>query len=65
MSIEGDEVKSTSIRLGIRRAQDLYRQYAIIDMSVDDFLRERRAETMSDTGSAATGRDGPQAWPGQ
>ena len=44
LSIEGDEVKLTSIRGSIKRAQELYRQYAAADLSVDDFLDERRAE---------------------
>ncbi len=46
LSVEGDEVKLTSIRQSIKRAQDLYRQYAATDMSVDDFLKERRAEAL-------------------
>lgn len=45
LSVEGDEVKLTSIRHSIKRAQDLYQQYATINVSVDDFLKERRAET--------------------
>jgi len=43
-SVEGDEVKLTSIRQSIRRAQEIYRQYANGDLSVDDFIAERRAE---------------------
>lgn len=43
-SVEGDEVKLTSIRQSIKRAQDLYRQYATVDLTVDDFIAERRAE---------------------
>lgn len=43
-SVEGDEVKLTSIRQSIRRAQEIYRQYATGDLSVDDFIAERRAE---------------------
>ena len=41
-SVEGDEVKLTSIH------QSLYRQYATRNASVDDFLAERRAETARD-----------------
>jgi bifunctional DNA-binding transcriptional regulator/antitoxin component of YhaV-PrlF toxin-antitoxin module len=43
-SVEGDEVKLTSIRQSIKRAQDLYRQYTTNDDTVDDFIAERRAE---------------------
>jgi AbrB family looped-hinge helix DNA binding protein len=43
-SIDGDEVKLTSIRQSIRRAQDIYRQHATSDHSVDDFIADRRAE---------------------
>lgn len=44
LSIEGDVVKLTSIRQSIARAQALYRQHATNDMSVDDFIAERRSE---------------------
>jgi AbrB family looped-hinge helix DNA binding protein len=47
-SVEGDEVKLTSIQQSVRHAQSLYRQYATRNASVDDFLAERRAETASD-----------------
>jgi AbrB family looped-hinge helix DNA binding protein len=43
-SVEGDEVKLTSIGQSIKRAQDLYRQHATQDFSVDDFIAERQAE---------------------
>jgi AbrB family looped-hinge helix DNA binding protein len=43
-SVEGDEVKLTSIQHSIRHAQALYRQHATADASVDDFIAERRAE---------------------
>lgn len=43
-SVEGDEVKLTSIQQSVKRAQALYRQYAKGDYSVDDFIAERRAE---------------------
>ena len=43
-SVEGNEVKLTSIRQSIKRAQDLYREYATSDFTVDDFIAERRAE---------------------
>ena len=43
-SVEGGEIKLTSIRQSIKRAQGLYRQYATNDFTVDDFVAERRAE---------------------
>ena len=42
-SVEGGEVKLTSIHQSIRHAQELYRQHAAHDLSVDDFIAERRA----------------------
>ena len=48
LSIDGDDVKLTSMRQSIKRAQDLYRQHATNDLSVDDFLAERRAEADRD-----------------
>ncbi len=44
LSIEGDVVKLTSIRQSVAQAQALYRQHATNDLSVDDFIAERRAE---------------------
>ena len=44
LSVDGDEVKLTSMRQSIKRAQELYRQHATNDLKVDDFLAERRAE---------------------
>ena len=44
LSIEGDVVKLTSIHQSVARAQALYRQHATNDLSVDDFIAERRAE---------------------
>jgi AbrB family looped-hinge helix DNA binding protein len=43
-SVEDGEIKLTSIRQSIKRAQELYRQYATNDSSVDDFIAQRRAE---------------------
>lgn len=43
-SVEDGEVKLTSLDHSIRRAQDLYRKYAKNDLTVDDFIAERRAE---------------------
>lgn len=44
LSIEGDNVKLTSMQQSIKRAQELYRVHATNDLPVDDFLVERRAE---------------------
>jgi bifunctional DNA-binding transcriptional regulator/antitoxin component of YhaV-PrlF toxin-antitoxin module len=44
LSIDGGEVRLTSMQQSIKHAQDLYRQHASSDLSVDDFLAERRAE---------------------
>ena len=48
LSIDGDDLKLSSMRQSIKRAQDLYRQLATNDLSVDDFLAERRAEAARD-----------------
>ena len=48
LSIDGDDVKLSSMQQSIKRAQDLYRQHATNDLSVDDFLAERRAEAARD-----------------
>ena len=42
VSVAGGVVTLTSIAQSIRHAQDLYRQYAVNDRSVEDFLQERR-----------------------
>nr|WP_281822841.1 AbrB/MazE/SpoVT family DNA-binding domain-containing protein [Sphingobium sp. BS19] len=48
LSIEGDEVKLTSIRRSIVRAQELYRQHVKDDGTVADFLAERRVEAAAE-----------------
>lgn len=50
-SVEGDEVRLTSIRHSIQYAQALYRRHATRDLSVDDFLAERRAEAARESDS--------------
>lgn len=47
-SIEGNQVKLSSIQQSVQRAQDLYRLYATKDASVDEFIAERRAEAVRD-----------------
>ena len=44
LSVDGDEVKLTSVASNIRRAQALYREHVTNDRSSDDFLEERRQE---------------------
>jgi bifunctional DNA-binding transcriptional regulator/antitoxin component of YhaV-PrlF toxin-antitoxin module len=44
LSVDGDEVKLSSMRQSINRAQALYRAHVINDQSSDDFLEERRIE---------------------
>lgn len=44
ISVEGEEVKLTSIASRIKHAQALYRQHVKNDRSSDDFLEERRQE---------------------
>lgn len=44
LSVEGDEVKLTSMASRVRHAQALYRQHVKNDLSSDDFLEERRQE---------------------
>lgn len=47
-SLEDGEVKLTSIQQSVRRAQEIYRQFAKQTFSVDDFIAERRAEAASE-----------------
>jgi hypothetical protein len=44
-------VKLTSLDQSIKRAQDLYRKYAMSDFTVDDFIAERRAEAARENAS--------------
>lgn len=48
LSVDGDAVKLTSIHQNIRRAQALYRTHATHDLTVDDFIAERRSEAARD-----------------
>jgi bifunctional DNA-binding transcriptional regulator/antitoxin component of YhaV-PrlF toxin-antitoxin module len=47
-SVEGDQVRLTSIRDSIGKARALYRQHVAADLTVDDFLAERRTENAAD-----------------
>ena len=44
LSVDGDEVKLTSMATNVKRAQALYRLHVKNDRSSDDFLEERRQE---------------------
>jgi hypothetical protein len=46
LSIDGDDVKLTSMRQSIKHAQQLYRQHATNDLTVADFIAERRTEAV-------------------
>lgn len=48
LSVDGDEVKLSSMRQSINRAQALYRANVTNDQSSDDFLEERRIEAEQD-----------------
>lgn len=48
LSVDGDEVKLSSMRQSINRAQALYRAHVTNDQSSDDFLEERRIEAEQD-----------------
>ena len=48
MSLEGDEVKLTSMSQNIRRARALYRAHAVKDQSSDALLEARRLEVARD-----------------
>ena len=44
LTLEGDEVRLTPVRHGVRRAQTLYRQHATAARTTDDFLADRAEE---------------------
>ena len=48
LTVDGDEVKLTSMASRIRYAQALYREHVKSDYSSDDFLEERRQEAERD-----------------
>ncbi len=48
LSVDGDEVKLSSMRQSINRAQALYRANVTNNQSSDDFLEERRIEAEQD-----------------
>jgi len=48
LSVEGDEVKISSMSKGVARAQALYRAHATADRSSDAFLDDRRREAARD-----------------
>ena len=48
ISVDGEEVRLTSIASRVKHAQALYRQHVKNDRSSDDFLEERRQEAARD-----------------
>ena len=56
-TVDGEEVRLTPIHHGALRAQELYRQYAKKDRTVDDFLSDRRDEADRDDGSSDSNGD--------
>ncbi len=48
LTVDGDEVKLSSMASRIRYAQALYREHVKSDYSSDDFLEERRQEAERD-----------------
>ena len=52
MHVEADEVRITSVKRAVGRAQDLYRLHATVPRSTDDFLNDRRLEADADEGGA-------------
>ena len=48
LSVEGDEVRLTSMASNVKRAQALYREHVKNGTSSDDFLEERRQEAERD-----------------
>lgn len=50
LTVDGDEVKLTSMASSLKRAQALYRQHVKDDQSSDDFLEERRREAAREPG---------------
>lgn len=52
-SVQDGEVRLTSIQQSIRQAQALYRQHATRNLTVDDFLAERRSEAAGEDAAHA------------
>tara|TARA_R110000772_G_scaffold158266_1_gene269473 strand:- start:2498 stop:2755 length:258 start_codon:yes stop_codon:yes gene_type:complete len=50
-SVEDGEIKLTSIQQSVKRAQEIYRQFAKEKFTVDDFITERRAEAAREDAS--------------
>jgi bifunctional DNA-binding transcriptional regulator/antitoxin component of YhaV-PrlF toxin-antitoxin module len=48
LTVDGDDVRLTSMRRSIERAQALYRQYVIDDQPSGAFLEDRRREAERD-----------------
>lgn len=54
LTIEDDLVRLSPIGHGVSRAQALYREYANLERTTDDFLNDRKAEAVADLGEVAS-----------
>ncbi len=54
LTVDGDDVRLTSMRRSIERAQALYRQYVIDDQPSGAFLEDRRREAERDRATENT-----------
>lgn len=57
LTVEGDEVRLTPVRHGVRRAQELYRRHAAQARTVDDFLADRAEEVAREEARLRSGGD--------
>ena len=48
LHVEADQVRIPSVKRAVGRAQELYRQYATVSRTTDDFLNARRREAKAD-----------------
>lgn len=57
LTVEDDQVRLSPIRHGVFRAQAIYQEHAKQARTTDDFLSDRRAEVVVDSGDAAQADD--------
>ena len=61
LTLEGDEVRLTPVRHGVRRAQALYRQHATAARTMEEFLADRAEEAAREEERPRGGEDGATA----
>ena len=61
LTLEGDEVRLTPVRHGVRRAQALYRQHATAARTTDDVLADRAEEVAREEERLHSGDEGAAA----